>query len=74
MNQKQIEFQEEWNKNCDFINSEILSIFGKDFNINCTAYLNLNPIWPRFLKTNEFHLNYNTSNDEMLTFFAFCLV
>ena len=60
-------FQEFWNKKQNFINKELFKIFGREFNFNCIAYVNLNPVWPRYLKEKAFDVNYNASKDFLLS-------
>lgn len=68
LNLKCEEFKKIWNKQSKFVNNEIIQIFGKEFYFQCVAYINLNPVWPRFLETKEFHVFLDSKEDELITF------
>lgn len=59
-------FQKVWNENYENINNELIKIFGREFNFECIAYVNLNPIWPRYLDSKCFDVNLDASNDYLL--------
>ena len=59
-------FQKAWDEKSDFINSEFRKIFGKEINLDCQGYVNLNPVWPRFLNHKSFDVNYKSNNDFLL--------
>lgn len=60
-------FQVFWNKKQKFINKEIFKIFGREFNFTCSAFVNLNPVWPRYLREKAFDVNLNASKDFLLS-------
>ena len=62
-----LRFQKVWNDNCEMINIELIKIFGKEFDFECTAYVNLNPVWPRYLEAKCFDVNLDASEDYLLS-------
>ena len=59
-------FQKIWDEKCKFINNAFVNIFDKEYNYECNAYVNLNPIWPRFLESKSFHVNLDASEDYLI--------
>ncbi len=62
-----LKFQQIWNNNSQFINNELLKIFKKEFDLECVAYVNLNPVWPRYLDEKCFDVNLDASHDYLLS-------
>lgn len=60
-------FQEVWNRNSEMINNELIKIFGKEFNFECIADVNLNPVWPRYLEDKSFDVNLDATEDFLLS-------
>jgi len=60
-------FQNIWNANCKKINDELMKIFQKEFNIDCIAYVNLNPVWPRYLEERAFDVNVDATDEYLLS-------
>ena len=67
LNRSCLKFQKVWNKKFEMINTELTRIFGKEFNFECTAYVNLNPVWPRYLSAKCFHVNLDSTEDYLLS-------
>ena len=59
-------FQKLWETKSKFINDELKMVFGKEFNFECDAYINLNPIWPRYLDTNSFDVHVDADDSFLL--------
>lgn len=60
------DFQRVWNEAEQEINSCIESVFGKSYDFSCTAYVNLNPVCPRYLQQKAFDVYYAASWSETL--------
>lgn len=56
-------FQRVWDDKKDFINQEFIKVFGRAFDFDCVARVNLNPIMPRFLKNKTFDINFECDED-----------
>ena len=59
-------FQILWDENSETLNKELFEIFGRQFEFDCIAYVNLNPIWPRFLEEKCFHVNVDAGDRYLL--------
>jgi len=59
-------FQETWDKNELFINKALQKIFKCQSNFTSIAYVNLNPIFPRYLQTKSFDVNVDASAQYVL--------
>lgn len=66
LNNAKFRFQEIWDKNSEEINNELTKMFGKEFNIECIAYINLNPVCPRYLNEKSFDVNVNSGDNYLL--------
>ena len=63
MKKKCLVFQKAWDCKKDFINKEFTKVFGRPFDFDCLARVNLNPIMPRFLKEKNFDINFECDED-----------
>ena len=59
-------FQNAWNKKQNYINKEIFKIFGREYNFECVAYINVNPIWPRYIEDTSFDVNFNAAQGYLI--------
>ena len=59
-------FQSAWDNSATFINEELINIFGKEFFFECKGFINLNPIFPRYLETKSFDIHTDCDDEEML--------
>ena len=59
-------FQQLWDSKSKFINRELTKVFGKEFTFECDAYINLNPVWPRYLDTHSFDVNIDADDNFLL--------
>ncbi|MBR4408040.1 MAG: hypothetical protein IKT27_06965 [Clostridia bacterium] len=66
MQSQVLKFQDIWDKNASFINQELTKIFGKEYSFECKAYVNLNPVFPRYLQTKSFDVNLYAREDIIL--------
>ena len=66
LKQSCVRFQNIWERNAVFINNELNNIFGKEFEFDCVAYVNLNPVWPRYLNEKCFDVNLDANDDYLL--------
>ena len=67
LNETSLRFQKIWDKNLQNINNELIKIFGKEFNFECSAYVNLNPVWPRYLNEKCFDVNLDATDEYLLS-------
>jgi len=67
MQEKAKQLQEVWNEKMDFINEEFIKIFGREFDYNCTCYVNLNPVYPRYIDSKSFDVNLDVTSDQFLS-------
>jgi len=58
--------QKQWDQQEAFVNAEFQKIFGRDCDLNCVAYVNFNPICPRFIESREFDVNAMDDNAGIL--------
>lgn len=63
MKKKCLVFQKAWDGKKDFINKEFTKVFGRTFDFDCLARVNLNPIMPRFLKEKILDINFECDED-----------
>jgi len=66
LEKSKIRFQKVWDENQEFLNNEFKQIFKENFDFNCKAYVNLNPVWPRFLKKKSFDVNLDSNDGYLL--------
>lgn len=66
MKKKCVVFQKAWDNKKDFINKEFTKVFGRTFDFDCVARVNLNPIMPRFLDSKTFDINFECDEDFFL--------
>ena len=49
--------QATWDQHRDYINQQFTEIFGEEFNFDCTASVNINPVCPRYIENKAFDIN-----------------
>lgn len=67
MEEKTKHLQSVWDEKSEFINNEFIKIFGREFNYNCTCYVNLNPVYPRYIDSKSFDVNLDVTVDQFLS-------
>jgi hypothetical protein len=67
MEEKAKFLQSTWNEKSEFINNEFKNIFGREFNYDCTCYVNLNPVYPRYIDSKSFDVNLDVTTDQFLS-------
>ena len=67
MEEKSKQLQRVWDDKSEFINNEFIKIFGREFDYDCTCYVNLNPVYPRYIDSKSFDVNVDATDDQFLS-------